>query len=269
MRTGAARLDEIAAVTFTENAATTMKLRLRERLERARADLGFARPRSGGARTAALEVLERAQVSTIHALCAALLGERPLECGVPPGFRVADDAEMDILFAEAWDEWLTERLVAGDATLMAAVESGIPLEADGWGERTSLRGLARTLVDQRDLRPLVAESAVDAARLAARPAGAGGAGARAADRGAATATRSAARLGALVAFAEAARIASRARPWPRTCGRCWPSSAATSGTRRTGRRRRRSRRGAPSRPGPRRPPAPGRRPAAPPCTAGS
>jgi superfamily I DNA/RNA helicase len=44
-------------------------------------------------------VLERAQVSTIHALCAALLVERPLECGVPPGFRVADDAEMDILFA--------------------------------------------------------------------------------------------------------------------------------------------------------------------------
>ena len=33
VRSGAARLDEIAAVTFTENAATTMKLRLRERLE--------------------------------------------------------------------------------------------------------------------------------------------------------------------------------------------------------------------------------------------
>jgi ATP-dependent helicase/nuclease subunit A len=159
VRSGAARLDEIAAVTFTENAATTMKLRLRERLERARGDL--ARPAEERRRAdAALEVLERAQVSTIHALCAALLGERPLECGVPPGFRVADDAEMDILFAEAWDEWLTARLVAGDATLMAAVDSGIPLEADGWGERSSLRGLARTLVDQRDLRPLVAESPV-------------------------------------------------------------------------------------------------------------
>ena len=160
VRSGAARLDEIAAVTFTENAATTMKLRLRERLERARADL--ARPPEERRRAeAALEVLERAQVSTIHALCSAILGERPLECGVPPGFRVADDAEMDILFAEAWDEWLTERLVAGDATLMGAVDSGIPLEADGWGERSSLRGLARTLVDQRDLRPLVAESRVD------------------------------------------------------------------------------------------------------------
>jgi ATP-dependent helicase/nuclease subunit A len=162
VRTGAARLDEIAAVTFTENAATTMKLRLRERLERARSDRD--RPAEERRRAdAALEVLERAQVSTIHALCAAILGERPLECGVPPGFRVADDAEMDILFAEAWEEWLTARLVAGDATLMAAVDSGIPLEADGWGERSSLRGLARTLVDQRDLRPLVAENPVDPA----------------------------------------------------------------------------------------------------------
>jgi len=34
-----ARLEEIAAVTFTENAATTLKLRLRERRARARGDL--------------------------------------------------------------------------------------------------------------------------------------------------------------------------------------------------------------------------------------
>ena len=33
LRAGTVRLDQIAAVTFTENAATTMKLRLRERLD--------------------------------------------------------------------------------------------------------------------------------------------------------------------------------------------------------------------------------------------
>jgi len=203
VRTGFARLDQIAAVTFTENAATTMKLRLRERLERARADAG--RPAEERQRAdAALEVLERAQVSTIHALCAALLGERPLECGVPPGLRVADDAEMDILFAEAWDEWLTERLVAGDATLMAAVESGIPLEADGWSERTSLRGLARTLVDQRDLRPLVAEAAVDATAWR-RDLEAQAEKARALLPAASDGDTLGGNLGALVSFAEEAR----------------------------------------------------------------
>ncbi len=158
VRTGAARLEEIAAVTFTENAATTMKLRLRERLERARSSAGTpAKERERVA--AALDVLERASVSTIHALCAQILQERPLECGVLPGFRMADEAQADALFAEAWEEWLGERLVGGDDVLLDALDRGIPLEGDGWGERTSLRGLARTLLDQRDLAPVAADGA--------------------------------------------------------------------------------------------------------------
>jgi ATP-dependent helicase/nuclease subunit A len=103
---------------------------------------------------AALDVIERASVSTIHALCAQVLQERPLECGVLPGFRTADEAEADALFAEAWEEWLGERLGGGDDVLLDALDRGIPLEGDGWGERTSLRGLARTLLDQRDLEPV-------------------------------------------------------------------------------------------------------------------
>ncbi|HVQ25236.1 MAG TPA: UvrD-helicase domain-containing protein, partial [Planctomycetota bacterium] len=130
VRSGAARLEEIAAVTFTENAATTMKLRLRERLERARADAAV--PEAERRRAAlALDVLERAQVSTIHALCAAILAERPLECGVVPGFRTADEAETDLLFSAAWEEWLAERLVAGDDVLLEALDREIPLEGEG------------------------------------------------------------------------------------------------------------------------------------------
>ncbi|MCG6919854.1 MAG: UvrD-helicase domain-containing protein [Acidobacteria bacterium] len=161
VRSGAARLDEIAAVTFTENAATTMKLRLRERLEAARVGAGL--PPEERARAAeALEVLERANVSTIHALCAAILQERPIECGVVPGFRMADEAEADVLFARAWEEWLGERLTHGDDVLLEALDRGIPLEAPSvWGERTSLRGLARVLLEQRDLTPLVAEDPFD------------------------------------------------------------------------------------------------------------
>jgi ATP-dependent helicase/nuclease subunit A len=161
LRSGRARLEEIAAVTFTENAATTMKLRLRERLERARAlpDIdGAERERI----QAALEVLERASVSTIHALCAEILQERPLECGVLPGFRMADEAQADALFAEAWEEWLAERVTGGDDVLLDALDRGIPLEGEGWGERTSLRGLARKLLDQRDLEPVISESGFDA-----------------------------------------------------------------------------------------------------------
>jgi ATP-dependent helicase/nuclease subunit A len=161
VRGGTARLDQIAAVTFSENAAITMKLRLRERLEEARVD-----PRAPAVEreraSAALDVMERAAISTIHALCAALLQERPLECGVVPGFKVADEGEADMLFAEAWDEWLAERLVGGDDVLPEAFDRGIPLEGEGpFGERTSLRGLARVLLEQRDLVPLCAEGVVD------------------------------------------------------------------------------------------------------------
>jgi len=161
VRTGAATLLEIAAVTFTENAAATMKLRLRERLERLRADDGItSRERERAA--AALEVLERAQVSTIHALCTTILQERPIECRVVPGFRVADETETDAIFAGAWDEWLAERLEAGDAALSDAIRAEIPLEsASEWGDRGSLRGLARTLLEERDLAPIVSEAVPD------------------------------------------------------------------------------------------------------------
>ncbi|HEX6737832.1 MAG TPA: UvrD-helicase domain-containing protein, partial [Vicinamibacteria bacterium] len=204
VRSGRARLEEVVAVTFTENAATTMKLRLRERLERARAD--EALPGAERARAHhALEALERAPICTIHALCAALLAERPLECGVAPGFRVADEAETDRLFGEAWEEWLADRLTQGDEDLLAAVDNNIPLSAEGWGERTSLRGLARTLLEQRDLEPRVAEGQVDPAAWLAELRGQ-------AERGAALAARAQegdtlkARLEALASFAEAARF---------------------------------------------------------------
>jgi ATP-dependent helicase/nuclease subunit A len=161
VRTGGASLLDIAAVTFTENAAATMKLRLRERLERVRSS-GEVPGQERARAASALEVLERAQVSTIHALCAAILQERPLECGVVPGFRVADEAETDALFAAAWEAWLAERLDAGDATLAEAVRADIPLESDfEYSERRALRGLARTLLEERDLEPLVSTEAPD------------------------------------------------------------------------------------------------------------
>ena len=161
VRSGDATLEQIAAVTFTENAAATMKLRLRERLENVRMDPKIALVERERA-AEALEVMERAQVSTIHALCAALLHERPLECGVVPGFRVADEAQTEALFAEAWEEWLSERLAAGDLVLAEALRHEIPLAgAFEEQERASLRGLARTLLWERDLEPLVAETKAD------------------------------------------------------------------------------------------------------------
>lgn len=158
--TGFLKLDQIAAVTFTENAATTLKLRLRDALESARAaadDPAVVARASDG-----LATIERAQVSTIHALCTAMLQERPIESGVTPGFRVADEALSDFIFEEAWEEWLQDRLTGHDDLLEAVILSRIPLERTSpFGDPMTLRKLARRLVWQRDLAPHIAEAAID------------------------------------------------------------------------------------------------------------
>jgi ATP-dependent helicase/nuclease subunit A len=158
--TGFLKLDQVAAVTFTENAATTLKLRLRDALERARAEakdpLVVERASEG------LATIERAQVSTIHALCTAMLQERPIEAGVTPGFRVADEALSDFIFEEAWEEWLQDRLTGKDDLLEAVILSRIPLEKTSpIGDPMTLRKLARRLVSQRDLAPHIGEVNID------------------------------------------------------------------------------------------------------------
>src|SRR5215475_5329485 len=97
LREGIADLDRIRAVTFTEKAAGAMKLRLRAGLERARND-GRARPEVRAHLDRALAHLEVARVGTIHALCADLLREFPVEARVDPLFEVMPEDEAERLF---------------------------------------------------------------------------------------------------------------------------------------------------------------------------
>ena len=97
VRSGRARLAEIAAVTFTEKAAADLRIRLRGELERA----GLSD---------ALRELEIARIGTIHAFAAALLRERPVEAGVDPGFTVADPLTARLHLDRAWEAWLPEAL---------------------------------------------------------------------------------------------------------------------------------------------------------------
>lgn len=89
VRSGRARLDQVAALTFAEKAAGEMKLRLRQRLEEARQE---ARDGAERARLEeAMSHIETAHVSTFHGFCADLLRELPLEAGLDPAFVVAPD----------------------------------------------------------------------------------------------------------------------------------------------------------------------------------
>ena len=106
---GRAKVDQIVAVTFTEKAAGELKLRLRERLDRARS-AAAADPARRERLDLALKGLEEAHVSTIHGFCADILRERPVEAGIDPLFEVLTETTSARMFDQAFGRWLQEQL---------------------------------------------------------------------------------------------------------------------------------------------------------------
>jgi ATP-dependent exoDNAse (exonuclease V) beta subunit len=109
LMTGRAHLDRMVAVTFTEPAAGELKLRLRTEIERARRHPDCD-PEARDGLTAALPQLEAARIGTIHAFCAELLRERPVEAGVDPQFQVAPEEVAGPLFDRVFDRWFEAQL---------------------------------------------------------------------------------------------------------------------------------------------------------------
>ena len=91
----------ILAITFTEKAAAEIK----ERVVRSVRSRFASQPeiRRG---------VERAQVSTIHGFCHALLGEHAIAAGLDPGFRILDEMEAAVERNAAMEAVLN-RLAAG------------------------------------------------------------------------------------------------------------------------------------------------------------
>jgi ATP-dependent exoDNAse (exonuclease V) beta subunit len=144
---GKADVGEIVAVTFTEKAAGELKLRLRERLDSART----AAPQDSKARALldfALKQLEGAHVGTIHAFCADLLRERPVEAGVDPLFEVLTEPASTRLFDEAFGRWLQEVLTEPPDGVRRALRRSAFGGEDGPVDR--LRKAAWDLAQWRD-----------------------------------------------------------------------------------------------------------------------
>jgi ATP-dependent helicase/nuclease subunit A len=135
----------LAAITFTENAATELRTRIREALETASSATGSsatgssatgssATGSSANSRTAqeqarcslALTELDDAAITTLHGFAARLLADAPMEAGLPPGFRVQDAIRASI-DSDAWwrcllDDWY------GDETLADVWRAGLTLD---------------------------------------------------------------------------------------------------------------------------------------------
>jgi ATP-dependent helicase/nuclease subunit A len=144
---GRATIEQVVAVTFTEKAAGELKLRLRERLDRERAEAAGDRERRGRL-DAALMQLEEAHISTIHGFCADLLRERPVEAGVDPLFEVLTEPAAARMFDEAFARWLQDRLADPSEGVRRALRRSAFGGEDGPVDR--LRNAAWELAGWRD-----------------------------------------------------------------------------------------------------------------------
>ena len=119
VESGEAEVARIAAVTFTRKAAAELRERFQVALERryreARHD-----PAEGEKATRlrnAIDGIDRAFLGTIHAFCARLLRERPIEAGLDPEFQEAQEAETRLLQERFWTSFV-ERIVSDSDPLV-------------------------------------------------------------------------------------------------------------------------------------------------------
>jgi exodeoxyribonuclease-5 len=110
----------IAAVTFTELAASELLVRVREFVEKLAVcnvpiDLRVALP--NGPSATQIENLKRAAAaideitcSTIHGFCQRLIKPYPVEARIDPGAVMIDKGEGDLLFTETTEAWLREKI---------------------------------------------------------------------------------------------------------------------------------------------------------------
>ena len=110
--TGTTTLDRIAAITFTEAAASELRDRVREKLEESAVNQNLPDiERDLCAR--GVEDLDHASIQTLHSFAGSILRERPIEAGLPPLFETMDSIASDLAFDEAWSSWL-ETTLDGD-----------------------------------------------------------------------------------------------------------------------------------------------------------
>ena len=124
-------ITEIVALTFTNKAATEMKVRLQEQLvalsewdhvDGSRPSVGCLHMSEFQERyglsvneiqaraRAALDDIEKAQIGTLHSFSAHLLRLHPLECGVSPTFQEDDGTRFDEYFSQQWTLWIDHEL---------------------------------------------------------------------------------------------------------------------------------------------------------------
>ncbi|MFQ5745859.1 MAG: UvrD-helicase domain-containing protein [Gemmatimonadota bacterium] len=128
-------LGRIAAITFTEKAATDLKDKLRREIED-----------SERGRELRWEI-DRASVGTIHGFCGELLRDHALRLGIDPTFRVLDERETRLRLDEIIRDLLLEAVTADEP---GAVDFVKRYRMSGWEHRAGAVDHVREVL--RDIR---------------------------------------------------------------------------------------------------------------------
>ncbi|WP_343286156.1 UvrD-helicase domain-containing protein [Mesorhizobium loti] len=131
----------IAAVTFTELAASELQIRVGEFVNglatgKIPTELRIAFP-GGLSEThkvnlaAASAAIDEITCSTIHGFCQRLIKPFPVEADIDPGANVMDRDQADLAFTEIVDTWLHEQLSGNDGGIIAEMVLENPSETVG------------------------------------------------------------------------------------------------------------------------------------------
>jgi len=148
----------IAAVTFTELAASELLARVRLFVERlvggdVPVELKFALPHGPsevqlGHLRNALDSIDELVCSTIHGFAQKLISPYPAEANIDPGAGVADRNDAELAFVDLRDAWIRERLGDGGSDLL------IELVAIDPGETVaSINRVSDAMRQRRDVLP--------------------------------------------------------------------------------------------------------------------
>ena len=131
----------IAAVTFTELAASELLIRVREfvgdltagrvptELRVALPNGAFRCPAIAGTSLQQASAIDEITCSTIHGFCQRLIKPYPVEADIDPGATVMDRNQSDLAFVEIIETWLREELAGeGDARLLVEMVLHEPVE---------------------------------------------------------------------------------------------------------------------------------------------
>ena len=145
VESGVAEVSKIAAVTFTRKAAAELRERFQVKLEES---VRAEREREPGSERdrrlrRALDEIDRAFLGTIHAFCARLLRERPIEAGLDPDFVEVPEAEAEMLQDRFWTSFLERTVSDSDPLLEQLARAGLRAE--------QLRNAFRRMVENLDV----------------------------------------------------------------------------------------------------------------------